>query len=303
MECMKSIYHILIEKLRNQKRLMMVTVCEADGTVRKTLEAPTDDAVQLEWNADGSLCLREPFERQERLILLGDGEMTRVLTKEAAGRGFAVVVADERSDIADHLPGAWKTVCDALPAAVRCMHMTDEDCVVLAPKRYEEAAGCIERLWEEVQTAFLGMVLPEGQEDWLDRFRADELADDAWLARMMITGMRSGAENAAKTMLQGVERVRYESARPNWNREVVELLALMPADKLEQKHAVLTVAQAENKNQLGRKMVVFEDGTTVGTLGGGLEDRMIVQVQKCMGTPGWTWITPDEQNGILVETD
>ena len=50
-------------------------------------------------------------------------------------------------------------------------------------------------------------------------------------------------------------------------------------------------------------MVVFEDGTTVGMLGGGLEDRMIVQVQKCMGTPGWTWITPDEQNGILVETD
>ena len=54
--------------------------------MRKTLEAPTDDAVQLEWNADGSLCLREPFERQERLILLGDGEMTRVLTKEAAER-------------------------------------------------------------------------------------------------------------------------------------------------------------------------------------------------------------------------
>lgn len=67
MECMKSIYHILIEKLRKQKRLTMVTVCMPDGTVTKTLEAPTGEHARLERNEDGSLCLREPFERQEGL--------------------------------------------------------------------------------------------------------------------------------------------------------------------------------------------------------------------------------------------
>ena len=299
MECMKSIYHILIEKLRKQKRLTMVTVCMPDGTVTKTLEAPTGEHARLERNEDGSLCLREPFERQERLIVLGDGEMTRLLTKEAAKRGFAVVVADEAPDIAEHLPDAWQTVCDALPAAARCLHITDEDCVVLAAKRYEEAAGCIERLWEEVQTAFLGIVFPEGQQGWMSRFEENELADKAWLARMTAADMRYGAADAAKTMLQGVENVRRGEEKTDPNRKVVELLARLPADKLEQKRAVLTIARAEDENRIGRKMVVFEDGSSVGTLGDGLSGEALAK--ECMDARGWAWITPDEQTGILVE--
>lgn len=312
MECMKSIYHTLIEKLRKRKRLAMQTVCAPDGSVTKTLAAPEDAAgecacrencVQLERNVDGSLCLYEPFERQERLIILGDGEATRMLTQWAAARSFSVIVADETPDIAAHLPEAEQTICDALASAARCLHITDEDSVILAPRRYSDAAACVEQLWEEPQTAFLGLIDPSSKKNWLFRLENDGVADAAWLERMTVVEMSDGPESAARAMLHALEAVCGETAQHGENRDVIELLARLPADRLEERKAVLTVAQAADRMLLGRKMVVFEDGCSVGSLSCALDRQVRDKLNAHWPAYGWMWMQVDAQTGVLIEAD
>ena len=193
MECTKRIYHILLEKLRCRKRIALATECAPDGSVVKRLsepgEAPGECACRenrMVWMREegGALRLYEPYTRPARLILLGDGAATRELTALAAARGFAVTVADEAPGIAAYLPGARQTLCDALPAAARCLHITDDDAVVLAPARFEEALACVEQLWEEPQTAFLGLIDPSAEQNWRERLAQESAADEMWLARL-----------------------------------------------------------------------------------------------------------------------
>ena len=312
MECMKSIYHILIEKLRKQKRLAMLTVCAADGSVTKQLAALDDAAaalacrencLQLEQKRDGGLCLYEPFERQERLIILGDGEATRLLTQWAAAQGGSVIVADEAPDIAAALPDAEQTICDALASAARCLHITEADSVILAPHRYADAVACVEQLWEEPQTAFLGLLDPSTEKNWASRLEEDGAADAAWLARMTVASISDGAEGAAHRMLQAWQAACGDSVQQGENRDVIEFLARIPADRLEERKAVLTVAQSADKTLLGRKMVLFEDGCSVGSLSKTLNRQAKDALKTDWPACGWTWMQADAQTGILIETD
>lgn len=305
MECMKSIYHILVEKLRKQKSIMMVTACAPDGSVVKTLEAPQwndEGRIRLLQDGQGGLKLYERFARRGRLIILGDGETAQRLTETAAGR-FAVIVADEAPDIGAHLPQAHLTLCDALASAARCLHITDQDSIVLAAKRYEEAQACIELLWEEAQPAFLGMVLPVGQEDWLERLRDDGIAEDAWLSRITAAELKHGAGDAAQIMMNGIERVKEEMNLGDENSPVIDFLSRLPAERIGHRHAVLTVVQAENEALAGRKMVLFEDGVVVGQLDAALEGETLRQAEACMQHDGWTWIRPNEQTLVLAEME
>ena len=309
MECTKRIYHILLEKLRRRKRIALATECAPDGSVVKRLaepgEAPGECACRenrMVWMREegGALRLYEPYTRPARLILLGDGAATRELTALAAARGFAVTVADEAPGIAAHLPGARQTLCDALPAAARCLHITDDDAVVLAPARFEEALACVEQLWEEPQTAFLGLIDPSAEQNWRERLAQESAADETWLARMTVVRATDAA--AARNLLEGICAAWGETQREDEAMAVIELLARLPARLLEQKRAVLTVLEADGAALVGRKMIAFENGETAGSLGG-LEKAAAEQMRAVLETGGWRLCQPRPGTAILIEAD
>ena len=299
MECMKSIYHILIERLRKQRFVAMRTEYKKDGSVEKKL-ADADDPfgqaacqenrVLLQHEPDGGFLLCEPFERPQRLIILGNCEVTRRIAESASERGFSVIVVDEAPNVS--ILGA-QTLCDALPAALRCLHITDEDSIILASKRYADISACIEQLWEEPQTAFLGLLDASLQTDWLSRLEDEGTADAAWLEQMTVVSHVENAESAAQEMLDALGTPRFsESMR------VVEFLGRLPADKIEQRRVMLTVAQASKEEMLGRKLLLFEDGTTVGRLCDAGQDEFVLKAKEFLQKDGWAWIKPDGQTGI-----
>lgn len=305
MECVKIGYHILLERLRRHKHLTLVSAFAPDGSVSRTI-VPEDGAggVRLLRQENGRVTLCEPFARPQRLILLGDTEATRRLTERAAVRGFCVVVADSAPGIAAHLPQAHQTICDSLPAALRCLHLTDEDCVILAPARYAEAAACIEQLWEEPQPTFLGLLNPSPKKNWLCRLKNEGIADADWLGQMTVISVDEGADAAAEEMLCRLEERVSEASCPQRGMDVVELLSRLPAERLEQRRVVMTAARAREERDCGRKMILFEDGSSFGSLGGGAPEALALkQARNLLGRGGWQLVSPDEQTDILLEAE
>ncbi len=299
MECMKSIYHILIERLRKQRFVAMRTEYKKDGSIEKKL-ADADDPlgkaacqenrVLLQDTPGGGFLLCEPFERPQRLIILGNGEVTRRIALSASERGFSVIVVDEAPNIC--IDGA-QTLCDALPAALRCLHITDEDSIILASKRYAVISACIEQLWEEPKTAFLWLLDASSQTDWISRLEDEGTADAAWLSQMTVVIHLENEESAAQEMLAALGTPRFSESM-----NVIEFLGRLPADKIEQRRIMLTVAQASNEVLLGRKLLLFEDGTIVGRLCDARQNDLVLKAKEFLQKDGWALIKPDIQTGI-----
>ncbi len=303
MECMKSIYHLLIERLRKQRFAAMLTYYKRDGSIEKKLADAADplgnaacqkNRTLLQSTPDGSICLCEPFERPQRLIILGDGEAPRCLVQSASERGFSVIVVDEAPHL--NVSGA-QTLCDALPAALRCLHITDEDSIILASKRFTDISVCIEQLWEEPQTAFLGLFDPSSETNWLSRLEDEGTAEANWLDRITVVPLSEGAEAAAQSMLRALGTPRLSKSM-----SVIELLGRLPTDKIEQRRVLLTIAQSAKTELIGRKLLLFEDGTTVGQLGSEWQDEAIRQAKQFLQRDGWTCISPDAQTQMFVES-
>ena len=94
----------------------------------------------LHFEAEGTAYVRS-FRPQERLILLGGGNIAQPLCRYAADLGFEVIVADDRPSFANHprFPEAKEIYCDLFPASIEKIGVREGDyfAVITRGHRYD----------------------------------------------------------------------------------------------------------------------------------------------------------------------
>lgn len=134
-----------------------MNLLEQFGEIRERAERGLPSALRFE--AEGRELTRN-FLPNERLILLGGGNIAQPLCRYAADLGFEVTVADDRPSFANRprFPEAHAVYCDLFPAAIEKIGIGEGDYVAVITRGHRYDADCLREILGGTMPKYLGMI-------------------------------------------------------------------------------------------------------------------------------------------------
>lgn len=262
--------------------------------------------------------IAEPFTPQERLILLGGGHVSLALAEFSAKTGFSVAVADDRPYFANRtrFPWASEIMCDSFPNAIEKLHVTSSDYVVILTRGHRYDGECLKKLYHQSAVAYLGMIGSRRRVRTLKEQLIEEGIEESWLKKLHSpVGLDIGAvtpEEIAIAILAEIIKTRrklrngeYSGIKSDVDMKVIKQLAYPPDAMKEMGKAIVTILEAKGSvpRKAGAKMIVYENGMTFGTIGGGCaEARMIENARNIIHTGSFR-ICEIDMTGTIAEEE
>ena len=166
---MSNIYRELLEiTAQGRFAVLETTITGQRGSIASDmerrivkLEPPAGQCVRAEVRSVGErTLLREPVFPRERMIVLGGGHIAVPVCEFAAKVGFSVTVCDDRPEFAnrERFPLAEQVICDGFQNALRSLHVTPMDYVVVITRGHRYDADCLRVLLAGTMPAYLGLI-------------------------------------------------------------------------------------------------------------------------------------------------
>ncbi len=297
-------YRSILEEISHGRRAVLVTSLHTDALLEKTLLSEHDlsalpatdtlaevaraaiekSSVHCTALPDGGLRFAEPFVPEPRLIILGGGHIALPLCEFAAKCGFRVVVVDDRPTFASKMrfPLASDVICDSFDRAIDALSPDRFSFVVVITRGHRHDADCLRRTLSH-DVAYVGMIGSARRVGIVLDGLLDEGFTKEQLAKVCSPiGMKIGAvtpeEIAVSILAQTIlyKRTLQKQSWPELDREILETLAQAQGDPF----AMVTIVEAKGSvpRGAGAKMLVFPDGRTRGSIGGGCSESAVMQL-------------------------
>ena len=306
-------YKTLLENLESGHRSALMTLMNVTGIVEKKLydismlasaelEAEVTPELKVCFignlergefafvqNLDGSGWMLEPFFPEARMVILGGGHIAVPLAEFAAKTGFKVTVVDDRPYFANPLrfPLADQVLCESFEKSLRTLNLNQSAFVVIVTRGHRYDKVCLENVLEH-DTAYVGMIGSRRRVAGLKELLISEGADPQRLDQVHTPiGLEIGAvtpEEIAISILAQVIQVKRKSGKVSrkanhWPELDVSVLQALASPDQTQK-ALVTVVSTKGSvpRREGAKMIVWADGRTLGSIGGGCSEGEAVQM-------------------------
>ncbi|SCZ80015.1 XdhC/CoxI family protein [Acidaminobacter hydrogenoformans] len=269
-------------------------------------EALSDDALELsafiegglqrgeftfEQAEDGTATLVEPYFPEAQLVILGGGHIAVPLAEFGAKAGFKVTVVDDRPFFANNFrfPAADKVICDSFDNSFDSLKLNKATFVVIVTRGHRYDKVCLENVLK-YETAYVGMIGSRRRVTGLkDLLLSEGQAPDKLASVCTPIGLEIGAvtpEEIAISILAQV--IQYKRKGDKANRKAnnwpeLDLTVLRELAKPDQEtRALVTVVETKGSvpRREGAKMVVWMDGRTIGSIGGGCSEGEAIQTAR-----------------------
>ena len=255
-----------------QRQLAVLQACTATGFL--TLE--------------GQRVFAERFGAVPQLVVCGGGHVAAALVKQAKLLGMPVLAIDDREEFAQQLraAGADTVLCAPFAQALQDVPGGAETYFAVLTRSHAFDLDCLTRILQK-PAAYVGMMGSRGRaalvrrqllENGLDSQRIDALCAPIGLA----IGAQTAAEIALSILAQIVQ---VKNARPQTEGYPVALLdAMVQAEKAHTPAVLATIIarHGSTPRDVGAKMLVLPDGSTVGSVGGGIMEYRVQQLASKM---------------------
>lgn len=300
-----AIYEEVIKKLEAYKKVWMVTrFCKKKGTLgtdlKKELVTAADspikgDRLQLQKN-EQEYILYEPFYPAQRMIVLGGGHIALPLVEFGARLGFRVIVVDDRLSFANpvRFPLASDVICDGFLHALEALQVRESDYVVIVTRGHRHDMDCLRVICKGKEPDYVGMIGSQRRTAIVKGELLEEGIDSLRLERVHTPiGLNIGAvtpeEIAIAIMAEIIQwkrsgdRGKQAAGISDIDYEVLQALA----NQNEGSKALLTIIEAKGSvpRGVGARMLVYPDGRTVGSIGGGCSEAAAAgEARRMIGT-------------------
>jgi len=308
------LYKKLLEELESGHRAVLMTMLEetaGQGSIRKELIS------DREWNLEsqaselrdplkgglergefffervpgdkGKAILFEPFFPEAQLIVLGGGHIAVPLVEFGAKAGFKVTVVDDRPVFANNFrfPLAHDVICENFAKSFESLKINKATFVVIVTRGHRYDKVCLENVLK-LDTAYVGMIGSRRRVAGLKELLISEGHNPEQLAQVCTPiGLEIGAvtpEEIAISILAQVIQYKRKGDKAtrksnNWPElDLTVLKELAKADQMPRALVTVVATKGSVPRREGAKMVVWPDGRTVGSIGGGCSEGEAVQV-------------------------
>lgn len=267
---------------------------------------------------ESGVTLIEPYFPEPKLIVLGGGHISKPLVEFASKVGFSVTVVDDRPFFANapRFPEAERVICESFDKCFNKFKLNSSTFVVIVTRGHRHDMECVKKVLN-YDTAYLGMIgskrrikivieelLREGYpKDRLDKLNApigldidavtpEEIAISI-LAQLISYRRRS-------RVVSGVSK----ASKPNiveFNGDIIEELT----KECSEPRAMVTVIGTKGSvpRKAGAKMLVYSDGRTSGSIGGGCAEGEVINTAHHIIRNGGYEIQRVDMTGEVAEDE
>ena len=228
----------------------------------------------------------ERFGAAPQLVVCGGGHVGASVVRLAKLLGLPVTALEDRPEFAEELRQAGADAVLCLPFAEGLAQIPggQETYFVVVTRAHSCDIACLRSILQK-PAAYVGMMGSRGRaalvrrqllENGLDSQRIDALCAPIGLA----IGAQTAAEIALSILAQIVQ---VKNARPQTEGYPVALLdAMVQAEKAHTPAVLATIIarHGSTPRDVGAKMLVLPDGSTVGSVGGGIMEHYTVQAAQ-----------------------
>lgn len=238
---------------------------------------------------DGSKLFVERFAAVPQLIVCGGGHVAVAVVRLAKLLGLAVLAMDDREEYARQLraAGADEVLCKPFSAALDEVPGGAEAYFVVVTRAHEFDVACLEKILKK-PAAYVGMMGSRGRSALVRRQLLEQGADalrvEALYAPIgLAIGSQTAEEIALSILAQIVSIKNSRSQSEGFSQGLLDAMARADAENIPAVLAVIAARHGSTPREVGAKMLILQDGSTVGSVGGGImEHRTILAAQAML---------------------
>ncbi|MBM4761207.1 XdhC family protein [Bacillus sp. B15-48] len=251
------------------------------------MEIPIGKILEIE----GEKVYTEMLNEEKKLVICGAGHVAIPVVKMGKMLGFHVTVIDDRYDFVKQAEeaNADKVYCEDFEHALAKIHGDNNTYFVIVTRGHRSDRLCLKAVLNK-KHAYIGMISSKGRAYKQYRELLKEGYDEALLKSIHSPiGLKINAETPEEIAISIIAEIIQEknaiSATTGYDKEL--LLAAVGQDEKAKamKKTMVTIVgkKGSSPRGVGTKMIVLENGTRIGTIGGGcVEAKMYDTAIRCM---------------------
>ena len=263
--------------------------CGETELLRRNLPALQSCTATGVQEISGQRVFVERFGAVPQLVVCGGGHVATAVVRLAKLLGLPVLAMDDREEYAGQLraAGADTVLCQPFEAALEQVPGGSETYFVVVTRAHAFDVVCLEKILRK-PAAYVGMMGSKGRAALVRRQLLEQGMDAPRVEALCAPiGLPIGSQTAEEIALSILAQVvSVKNARPQTEGFSSALLdAMQHADQSGQKAvlAVIIARHGSTPREVGAKMLISQDGTLTGSVGGGImEHRTILAAQEML---------------------
>ncbi|MBU5337218.1 XdhC family protein [Intestinibacter bartlettii] len=263
--------------------------------------------------------LAEVFKREHRLIVFGAGHVGYHLCHFASKVGFNTIVVDDRPYFAnkEKFGEDIQVICNTFENAFEILDIHQEDYVVIVTRGHKHDKFCLEKILSLDELNYIGMIGSKRRvkimkEELIEEGYSKEKIENIYSPIGLNIGAVTPEEIAISILAElisvkriGKLAVKNEPIKVSnsceLNKDVLEALAKSQNEKMSLVTVISTKGSTPRK--AGSKMIVYDSGNIIGTIGGGCAEAKIITDAALMAGSKNLKIETIDMTGEIAEEE
>lgn len=268
---------------------------------------------------DEESVLAEVFKREHRLIVFGAGHVGYHLCHFASKVGFNTIVVDDRPYFAnkEKFGDDIQVICNTFENAFEILDIHEEDYVVIVTRGHKHDKFCLEKILSLDELNYIGMIGSKRRvkimkEELIEEGYSKEKIENIYSPIGLNIGAVTPEEIAISILAEiisvkriGKLAVKNEPIKVSnsceLNKDVLEALAKSQNEKMSLVTVISTKGSTPRK--AGSKMIVYDSGKIIGTIGGGCVEAKIIKDAALMAGSKNLKIETIDMTGEIAEEE
>ena len=268
---------------------------------------------------DEESILAEVFKREHRLIVFGAGHVGYHLCHFASKVGFNTIVVDDRPYFAnkEKFGDDIQVICNTFENAFEILDIHEEDYIVIVTRGHKHDKFCLEKILSLDELNYIGMIGSKRRvkimkEELIEEGYSKEKIENIYSPIGLNIGAVTPEEIAISILAEiisvkriGKLAVKNEPIKVSnsceLNKDVLEALAKSQNEKMSLVTVISTKGSTPRK--AGSKMIVYDSGKIIGTIGGGCAEAKIIKDAALMAGSKNLKIETIDMTGEIAEEE
>lgn len=245
------------------------------------------DSCQIR-HLEGQRIFSEVLSNEKKLVICGGGHVSIPIIKMAKMLGFLVTVIEDRLKFADNAKaaGADHVLYDEFSGALRTITGDRDTYFVIVTRGHRYDQVCLEEILKK-DHAYIGMIGSKARVKRMKELFSEKGYDDSMLEEIYSPiGLKIGAETPeeiAVSIMAEIIQVKNQIKRGyGYPKEIIKAILSDQTEDIPKMLATIISRKGSAPREIGTKMLIYKDGTTVGTIGGGCVEADICNKARLM---------------------
>jgi xanthine dehydrogenase accessory factor len=240
---------------------------------------------------EGKQVYSEVIGHEKKLVICGAGHVSMPIIQIGRMIGFSVTVIEDREIFADNArrQGADNVICDTFANGLAQIPSDDDTYFVIVTRAHRWDRECL-RIISGKPHAYVGMMGSKRRVSLvLNELRKEGIPEEFLGSVCTPIGLKIGAETpeeiAVSVMAQIIEIKNWDKRAFAYTREMMDaILGLRHSEVGGLRKVMATIIKRKGSapRDVGTKMLIMEDGTCIGTIGGGYAEAVIAEEGRKM---------------------